>query len=73
MKHGGIDMACVGNIQLAGRRFESAKALKERTGMAETTLYLLMQEKNFPRPVRIARYRYFDPVEVDNWFISNRR
>jgi predicted DNA-binding transcriptional regulator AlpA len=66
-------MTCVDTIELAGRIFESAKILKERVGMAETTLNVLMRTRNFPRPVRISRFRYFDPVEVDNWFIANRR
>ena len=66
-------MAYVDIIKSAGRDFESASALKQRVGMAETTLNILMREKNFPRPVRISRYRYFDPIEVDNWFIANRR
>jgi hypothetical protein len=56
-------------IELDGKLYESAGALKTRVGIAEVTLNRYMK-KGLPKPIRIAGKRFFDREQVDKWMVS---
>jgi predicted DNA-binding transcriptional regulator AlpA len=66
-------MVATPTIELAGTVFESANTLKTRLNLGENRLYVLMKDRTFPKALRMSRTRYFDPREVDAWFLSTRR
>ena len=56
-------------IELAGKTYESADALKARFQISDITLYRYMK-KGLPRPIRIAGRRFFDRAMVDVWMVN---
>ena len=54
----------------AGKRLESATAVKKRLGFSETTLNEYMKNRGFPPAIRFSRVRYFDPIQIDTWFLN---
>ena len=54
----------------AGKRLESATAVKKRLGFSETSLNEYMKQSGFPKQIRFSRVRYFDSVQIDTWFLN---
>jgi predicted DNA-binding transcriptional regulator AlpA len=54
-------------IELAGRTYERADALKARLGVCEATLWRLVVE-GMPKPVKIGRWRFYPRTDIDEWF-----
>ena len=49
-------------------RFIRRPAVESRTGLARSTIYLLMQNGHFPKPVRIgSRAVAWPEAEVEAW------
>ena len=49
-------------------RFIRRKAVEERTGLARSTIYQMVNEGRFPRPVRLGgRAVAWLETEVDDW------
>jgi len=52
-------------IELGTKIYESADELKGRLGVSEVTLHRYIKKGALPRPIKIAKRRYFDREEVD--------
>jgi prophage regulatory protein len=50
------------------RTFIRAKVVKAKTGLAESSMYYLIAEGRFPRPVKLSEHMAaWIEEEVDNW------
>ena len=52
-------------IELGTKIYEDADELKQRLGVSEVTLHRYIKKGSMPRPIKIAKRRYFDREEVD--------
>ena len=55
---------------IGGRILENVGALKQRVGIAESTIYRYI-ERGMPKPRFIGKYRWFDREQVDQWLLNN--
>ena len=52
-------------LEIAGKTFDSADSLKDRFGFSEVSLHRYIKAGKLPKPIKIAKRRYFDRLEVD--------
>jgi predicted DNA-binding transcriptional regulator AlpA len=56
-------------IEIPDRGFLPARRVRERYGVTDMTLWrwLRDEEKNFPQPIYLGRFRYFRVSDLENW------
>jgi hypothetical protein len=69
---GGFALMQANTIELAGRVYENATALKERLGISEFSIRLCVRG-GMAMPIKVGRARYFDRELVDLFITGTPR
>ncbi len=58
---------------MRGGRLLTIECIIERTSMGRTSIYQLMKDGSFPRPVKVGKASRWVEIEVEQWIEQLRR